>query len=101
MLFVGPTATYSSSFGQGSGPIQLNSVACIGSESRLYDCPSGRDTLLCHKYCAQCTHAYDAGVRCSVQTGNVYLERDPHITLKSHICSEQVKLLVSILGGVI
>ena len=62
LCFLGPVATTSASFGQGSGPIVLNSVQCSGSERRLGDCPSGVVT--------RCSHAHDAGVRCqAVQTG--------------------------------
>ena len=61
-VILGPTATTSASFGEGSGPILLNSVGCLGTEQRLIDCPSGVVT--------RCTHALDAGIRCqAVQTG--------------------------------
>lgn len=36
--------------------IHLGQFACIGSENRLSDCPSGLAT--------QCTHSDDAGVVC-------------------------------------
>ena len=49
-------------FGQGSGPIHLDDVACTGSERRLIDC----------RYTAidNCIHFEDAGVRCQ---GMLYL----------------------------
>ena len=43
-------------FGEGSGSIFLDELACTGSEQRLSDCA----TDLSH----DCTHAEDAGVRC-------------------------------------
>ena len=45
-------------FGQGSGPIQLDDVNCVGTESMLGDCPAnpiGNN---------DCTHFEDAGVGC-------------------------------------
>ena len=60
-IYIGTTATTSASFGEGSGPIALNRVDCIGNELKLMDCPSGAIT--------SCTHAHDAGVQCSVQIG--------------------------------
>ena len=47
-------------FGQGSGPILLDDVACTGSENRLVDCPY--DT-----YTSDCGHSQDAGVYCRIQ----------------------------------
>ena len=44
-------------FGEGSGTIYLNDVACTGSESRLMDCTYDPDT-------SDCGHHDDAGVRC-------------------------------------
>ena len=50
------------SFNQGTGPVVLNAVQCVGTEARLTYCASGGVT-------SQCTHAKDAGVRCHTQTG--------------------------------
>ena len=55
--------THASFFGQGTGPINLVNVNCVGTESRLIDCPRGSQTL--------CSHSEDAGVRCSAQTGEL------------------------------
>ena len=44
-------------FGQGSGTIYLDDVACTGSESRLIDCTYDPDT-------SDCNHGEDAGIRC-------------------------------------
>ena len=52
------TGLLSSSFGQGTGPIFLDNVACVGTENSLEDCthdPSAAD----------CTHHEDAAVRCN------------------------------------
>ncbi|XP_038067128.1 scavenger receptor cysteine-rich domain-containing group B protein-like [Patiria miniata] len=46
-------------FGQGSGPVHMDGVACEGSEEKITDCPS---------YCweeTSCSHSHDAGVICS------------------------------------
>ena len=45
-------------FGQGSGPIYLDNVACGTTENRLINCSFDMNT-------AEDTHAEDAGVRCS------------------------------------
>ena len=44
-------------YGQGIGPINLDDVACSGTETTLVACSYDRNT-------ADCTHADDAGVRC-------------------------------------
>ena len=45
-------------FGAGTGPIHLDNVDCIGSESNLIDCP--------HSSNVHCLYGHneDAGVRC-------------------------------------
>ena len=53
-------AVYSASFGEGSGPIWLDSVTCIGNESTLASCGHpGIESV------DNCSHSKDAGVRCS------------------------------------
>ena len=45
-------------FGQGSGPIFVDNAACFGDELRLTSCTYDSHT-------SDCTHAEDAGLRCS------------------------------------
>ena len=56
--FVDATAYSNARFGQGSDPIFVDNTACTGSESRLLDCGYDMNTN-------DCTHAEDAGLRCS------------------------------------
>ena len=44
-------------FGQGSGPIFLDDLGCLGTESSLLDCSA----VTQHN----CAHSEDAGVRCN------------------------------------
>ena len=54
------TAIGSASFGQGSGPILLDSVTCSGNESTLASCGH-----LGVGVTRSCNHREDAGMRCS------------------------------------
>ena len=58
------TAIGSASFGQGSGPILLDSVTCSGSESTLASCGH-----LGVGVTRSCSHSEDAGVRCNNKSG--------------------------------
>ena len=66
-LGFGPSgiAIGSAGFGQGSGPIWLDSVTCTGSESALANC--GHLGVNVTKLCV---HNKDAGVRCSGGQGS-------------------------------
>ena len=54
----GATARSSAFFGQGGGSIFLDNVECLGTESRLIDCP--HNGIGSH----DCRHSDDAGVTC-------------------------------------
>ena len=58
------TAIRSAGFGQGSGSIWLDNVACTGSELQLTNC-SHRGIGVT----GSCSHSEDAGVRCSGTQG--------------------------------
>ena len=61
------TAIGSAGFGQGSGSIWLDSVTCTGSELTLASC--GHLGL---NITRSCSHAEDAGVRCSGIQGKLF-----------------------------
>ena len=58
------TAIGSAGFGQGSGPIWLDSVMCSGSESTIVNCGH-----LGINFTRSCSHSEDAGVRCYGDAG--------------------------------
>ena len=58
LLFTAAATAYSNAaFGQGSGPILMDNVACTGLESGLINCTFDNHT-------SDCVHSEDAGVRC-------------------------------------
>ena len=57
-LFTSDAQAFSNAFyGQGSGPIYLDSVQCSGTELDLFDCPSDNTP--------SCTQSDAAGARCN------------------------------------
>lgn len=54
----GGQATHEGTYGQGTGPILLDDVECVGTEQQLEDC----DHLPVGVH--NCVHAEDAGVVC-------------------------------------
>ena len=56
-LLAGARAYYSAYFGQGTGPILLDYVACSGSEATLLQCSYSNTT-------SDDTHSEDAGAQC-------------------------------------
>ena len=61
------TAIGSAGFGQGSGPILLDSVSCNGSEPILISCGH-----LGINVTRSCSHAEDAGVKCRGLQGSTF-----------------------------
>ena len=58
MVFAGATAHSTAFFGQGTGPIWLDSVQCSGIETRLVNCLSNGVGI------HDCDQSEDAGVTC-------------------------------------
>ena len=56
-VYTGLTPLFNANFGQGAGPVIINSVVCIGNETNINDC-----TLITP---SSCSHSNDAGVMCS------------------------------------
>lgn len=54
---VGISVFSSSQYGQGSGPILIDDIACSGTETSLQSCTYDSNT-------GDCSHVEDAGVRC-------------------------------------
>jgi len=54
----GATALMGAHFGQGSGPIHLDTPNCRGSEATLFECPGDESV-------PNCAHHEDAGIFCS------------------------------------
>ena len=58
MGYMRGTAAMNALFGQGSGPVHLDGMACNGSETSLVQCPhNGWGTV-------SCGHSDDVGVFC-------------------------------------
>ena len=59
IIIIGATAFSNAFFGQGTGRILLDNLGCVGTETRLVDCPHNGIGI------ENCVHAEDAGLRCT------------------------------------
>ena len=57
-LYIDAIAYSNAHYGQGTGPILLDNLACTGTEYNLTSCSYDSDT-------SDCTHYEDAGVHCN------------------------------------
>lgn len=55
----GASGVFNAFYGQGTGPVLLGNVACVGTESRLFDCPSVGGIGI-----EYCSHRDDMGIVC-------------------------------------
>ena len=53
---LGATPLYNSVFGQGAGPVVINTIVCNGNETDITNCTLTTPST--------CSHYNDAGVRC-------------------------------------
>ncbi len=58
---VGAMAITDGTFGVGEGAIHFDNLACIGSETSVFDCVVDTDT-------SDCSHVQDAGIICSLNS---------------------------------
>ena len=68
-------------FGQGSGPIWLDNVVCVGTESTLASCGH-----LGVGITRSCSHREDAGVRCSGIQGSYILNWFHYSVYRPFMC---------------
>ena len=62
------TGYYNAHFGQGSGPVWLDSVTCYGNESTIVSCGHFGVNIT-----RSWTHSQDAGVMCFTEQGTIYV----------------------------
>ncbi len=62
----GASAQCCANYGQGTGSIILDNVACTGTEASIFDCPN--NGIGVHN----CAHSEDVGVRCPCKISTSY-----------------------------
>ena len=82
-LYTGALATFHG-FTSGNGQIWLDNVACVGTETRLIDCPAA--SLGVHN----CEHQEDAGVSCVCTQGAIRLQGGNNTMGRVEICNSNV-----------
>lgn len=85
------TATYApryAAYGPGTGSIVFASVACVGGETRLVDCPV--------QYTHSCNHWEDAGVRCEGELNHIHPISKPMKCQSDYFYRQTVPVLANI-----
>ena len=77
--------------GQGSGPIHITNVGCVGNELSLTDCPHTTDN--------NCNHREDASVQCQtsklIKSNIMENNEDSHYVWYTTYTDQTLKTLVS------
>ncbi len=85
---IGATAECCATYGQGTGDILLDDVACAGTEASLFDC--GNAGIGTHN----CVHGEDVGITCSCKNRNYHHHSTFIINFIALTCVEQDVRLV-------
>ena len=72
------TSFTSAAFGEGTGPIWMSGLTCVGTEITLFSCTS---TVPIGSVGPTCTHSNDAAVRCQGLPTSKYSVNNHYISL--------------------
>ena len=79
-IIIGATGQRGATYGQGTGPIQLSQVQCVGNEAGILNCPGSTATQ-------NCQHDQDAGVTCIAREYHHMQYKFKHASRIANTCS--------------